>query len=281
MATRAMAASDAPTPTEIKLHQKSRVLEISFSDGQALRAAVRVPARVLALGRSARSRPGTGGPADRQEGRGHPEPRAGREATPCSRTSPTATPPASIPGTICTSSASNREADVAELSRAPQGGRRAARALSAMRSRKPASMCRMSRDRLRLSARRRGGESGPRRRRLLLGRGQVRPHERPDVGRPAPAVEGLHGDARGRARGRARARRRRAARAIWRSNSRSAPAAGGEVWLTDINRAMLERGATACSTAACRSRRCSATRRRCRFRRTTSTASASPSGCAT
>jgi DUF971 family protein len=28
-----MAASDAPAPTEIKLHQKSRVLEISFSDG--------------------------------------------------------------------------------------------------------------------------------------------------------------------------------------------------------------------------------------------------------
>jgi DUF971 family protein len=28
-----MAASDAPTPTEIVLHAKSRVLEISFSDG--------------------------------------------------------------------------------------------------------------------------------------------------------------------------------------------------------------------------------------------------------
>jgi DUF971 family protein len=28
-----MAAGDKPTPTEIKLHQKSRVLEISFSDG--------------------------------------------------------------------------------------------------------------------------------------------------------------------------------------------------------------------------------------------------------
>jgi DUF971 family protein len=29
-----MAASDAPTPTGITLHQKSRVLEISFSDGK-------------------------------------------------------------------------------------------------------------------------------------------------------------------------------------------------------------------------------------------------------
>jgi DUF971 family protein len=28
-----MAAPDKPTPTEIKLHQKSRVLEITFSDG--------------------------------------------------------------------------------------------------------------------------------------------------------------------------------------------------------------------------------------------------------
>jgi DUF971 family protein len=28
-----MAAGEKPTPTEIKLHQKSRVLEISFSDG--------------------------------------------------------------------------------------------------------------------------------------------------------------------------------------------------------------------------------------------------------
>ena len=28
-----MAAGDKPTPTEIKLHQKSRVLEVSFSDG--------------------------------------------------------------------------------------------------------------------------------------------------------------------------------------------------------------------------------------------------------
>src|SRR2546421_12290752 len=28
-----MAAAEKPTPTEIKLHQKSRVLEVSFSDG--------------------------------------------------------------------------------------------------------------------------------------------------------------------------------------------------------------------------------------------------------
>ena len=29
-----MAAGEKPTPTEIKLHQKSRVLEVSFSDGR-------------------------------------------------------------------------------------------------------------------------------------------------------------------------------------------------------------------------------------------------------
>ena len=29
-----MATGDKPTPTEIKLHQKSRVLEVSFSDGR-------------------------------------------------------------------------------------------------------------------------------------------------------------------------------------------------------------------------------------------------------
>lgn len=30
----AVSSKDAPSPTEIKLHQKSRVLEIAFSDGQ-------------------------------------------------------------------------------------------------------------------------------------------------------------------------------------------------------------------------------------------------------
>ncbi|MFZ5511414.1 MAG: gamma-butyrobetaine hydroxylase-like domain-containing protein [Pseudomonadota bacterium] len=30
-------AKDTPTPTEIKLHQKSRILEISFSDGQTFK----------------------------------------------------------------------------------------------------------------------------------------------------------------------------------------------------------------------------------------------------
>jgi DUF971 family protein len=32
-----MAGRDVPSPTEIKLHQKSRVLEIAFADGRAFR----------------------------------------------------------------------------------------------------------------------------------------------------------------------------------------------------------------------------------------------------
>jgi len=32
-----MAAADRPTPTEIKLHQKSRLMEIAFSDGRGFR----------------------------------------------------------------------------------------------------------------------------------------------------------------------------------------------------------------------------------------------------
>ncbi len=57
--------------------------------------------------------------------------------------------------------------------------------------------------------------------------------------------------------------------------------AGGEVVLTDINGAMLGAGATGWSTPAGWCRRSSATPRSCRSRAGISTASASPSGCAT
>ena len=53
-------------PTEIKLRTQSRVLDVAFDDGAALRAAVRVPARLLAVGRGARARPGPGDAAARQ-----------------------------------------------------------------------------------------------------------------------------------------------------------------------------------------------------------------------
>ena len=33
-------SKDAPSPTEIKLHQRSRVLEIAFSDGKSFHIAV-------------------------------------------------------------------------------------------------------------------------------------------------------------------------------------------------------------------------------------------------
>ena len=45
-----------PIPTEIKLHQQSKLMEITFADGQ-LQTALRVPARLLPLRRGARPRP--------------------------------------------------------------------------------------------------------------------------------------------------------------------------------------------------------------------------------
>ena len=47
-----------PHPTSIKARTRSRLLEVSFDDGATLRAAVRVPARLLAIGGGARPRAG-------------------------------------------------------------------------------------------------------------------------------------------------------------------------------------------------------------------------------
>jgi DUF971 family protein len=49
-----------PIRTVHQARTRSRLLDVSFDDGSQLRAAVRVPARVLALGRGARPRPGPG-----------------------------------------------------------------------------------------------------------------------------------------------------------------------------------------------------------------------------
>ena len=68
---------DAPTPTEIPLHQKSRVLEIAFSDGKRFRLP-REFLRVYSPSAEVRPRAGTGGAADRQEGRRDHRPRPGR-----------------------------------------------------------------------------------------------------------------------------------------------------------------------------------------------------------
>jgi DUF971 family protein len=55
---------ESPQPTEIKLHQKSRVLEITFADGKSYRLPVRVPESPFAFRGSARPRAGAGSAAD-------------------------------------------------------------------------------------------------------------------------------------------------------------------------------------------------------------------------
>ena len=70
--------------------------------------AVRIPARVFAVGRSARPRPGPGNAAGRQARRDDHRRRARRPLRDPARRSPTATTPASIRGTTCTTSASAR-----------------------------------------------------------------------------------------------------------------------------------------------------------------------------
>ena len=67
-----------------------------------VQAAVRVPARLLAVGGSARPRAGPGDAAGRQEGRDDHRGRAGRPLRDPAARFPTATTPASIRGTICT-----------------------------------------------------------------------------------------------------------------------------------------------------------------------------------
>src|SRR5258706_44219 len=67
---------------EAHTHRNQAAPEIPGARGfvfrrQPFRAALRIPARVLPVGRGARPRTGTGGPADRQEGRGHPGTGAG------------------------------------------------------------------------------------------------------------------------------------------------------------------------------------------------------------
>ena len=63
-----MAGLDANTliPTDVKLHQASRVLELVFPERPPFPAAVRISARVFAVGRSARPRARPGDAADRQ-----------------------------------------------------------------------------------------------------------------------------------------------------------------------------------------------------------------------
>ena len=236
-----MAGLDAqtPIPTEIKLHQASRVLELAFDDGRHVPAAVRIPARVLAVGRSARPRPRPGNAAGRQARRRRSRTSSRSATTRCGRRSPTATTRASTRGTTCTTSACARTSSgsdylerLARRRREPRSG--AHRTPERRRDERP--------DPLRLRAGVAGREDAARARRVRLGRRQVRRDERPHVGRPASGVEAL--------------RRRRcpacvparacstspAAPATSRACSRSASVATGTVVHTDINGAMLAAG---------------------------------------
>src|SRR5688572_6500239 len=89
-------------PTEIKLHQKSRVMQIAFSDGREFR----LPYEFLRVySPSAEVRGHGPGQEVLQTGKRAVEIRSLEPVgpTPCSRFFPTATAPASTPGTICTS----------------------------------------------------------------------------------------------------------------------------------------------------------------------------------
>ena len=257
---------------------------------------VRADAHLLAVGRGAGPRPGAGGPADRQA-RGRGRRRSSRSATTrCSRASPTATTPASSRGTTSTSSArsrtscgrSTRSGSPRQASTATRRWRAAARrrrrsvrplALTRRRSRQLADM---SDTHFGFSSVDEQAQGRARARRLRFGRAEVRRHERPDVARPAPRLEGLRG-------------RRRATCA---PGDAVLDIAGGT---GDLARAFAAAGRRARprrphrhqrSDAAPgprpparrrprRCRRCSATPSRCRSRRHRSTSSASPSACAT
>ena len=144
--------------------------------------------------------------------------------------SPTATTPASTPGTTSTTSARSRSELWNDVSREARAGGRAGKRMSEAKTA------------LRLPAGRRGREGGARAAACSTGRRALRPDERPHVARPAPRLEALrHRASRGRA-GRARARRRRRQRRPRARASRGASAPRGEVWLTDINAAMLRAG---------------------------------------
>ena len=68
-----------PHPTSIKARTRSRLLEVIVRRRLALRAAVRIPARLLAVGRSARPRPGSGDVAAGQARSRRARRRAGRQ----------------------------------------------------------------------------------------------------------------------------------------------------------------------------------------------------------
>ena len=199
----------APRPTEITLHQQSRRLDVAFDDGQRFE----MPCEYLRVfSPSAEVRGHGPGQEVLQTGKRavdikaiEPVGRLRREV----RLQRRARHRASIRGTTSTTSASARGRIGKVTSRA--WSRPALRATWNRRRRRAAATRAAARERedpLRLPAGRgnRQGEEG--RRGLQVGRGQLRPHERPHVVRDAPPLEALRDRDERRARRLARARRR-------------------------------------------------------------------------
>ena len=190
--------SNTPQPTAITVHGQSRVLEVGFADGKTFR----IPFELMRIYSPSAEVQGHGpGQEVLQTGKREVEldgARAGRQLRGAADASPTATTPASSPGTTSTSSARSRpscgrstserlaEAGVDRDAPMAEGGRRPRLrpfALSAGDERNP----------LRLRHGRRERQGDARARRVRLGGAALRPDERPDVARPAPRLEGLHG----------------------------------------------------------------------------------------
>ena len=185
--------------------------------------------------------------------------RAGRPLRDPAGRSPTATTPASIRGTTCTTWACARTSCGSAISTA---WRRPARAATRPDGESHVDE-RTHTIRLRAGDARR--EDAARARRLRFGRRQVRRDERPDVGRPAPAVEALRDRGRAPCVPASACSTSRAAPAISRACSPRASARPAW-WCTPTSTARCSpKAATSCSTAASRCRPSSATPRRCRF----------------
>ena len=251
--------TSTPLPTEIKLHQASRVLEVTFSNGRTLR----LPCEFLRVHSPSAEVRGHGpGQETLQVGKRDvtiAEPRAGRplrSAAHVLRRSRIGdlfvglpVRPGRAPGRI-----------VAALPGAPRGRRREPR------SRVITSLDERI-DALRLRAGPARREDAPRARRVRLGRAALRPDERPDVGGNAPAVEALRGRRAGVREGSRVLDLASGTGDLARQFAERAGATGCVIH-TDINGAMLAAGRDRLLDTRDRaSRPCNATPRRCRSRR--------------
>ena len=215
----ATSGKGTPAPTEIKLHQKSQLLEISFADGKSFK----LPSEFLRVySPSAEVRGHGPGQEVLQVGKKNVEIAAiepvGSYAVQLTLLRRPRYRHLLVGPALRLRRAAGR--DVAALSQAPRRSRRQSRKI-------------VGHDqdhRLRFPAGARGRESAPRRGRVRFRRPALRPDERSHVGRAAPLLEALH-----------RRAEHGAARATACSTSRAAPA---------TSRAFL-RAASATRAASC------------------------------